>query len=193
VSSEYLRHNWATLHAREDVTALPQTLQILARAQTTEDAERYYHRIDNKAFVQDSVYEASYPLVTCIMQELLRCTPVSREYLLDILDQICNGEPAPEELALGNTQIVERCVQELSRGISSLFDILEHGTEMEVYWSVNLLFTCWVYDRSLAERVIWWYRRLLSSYPEDHSLVALLHNCLYSIEMNDPDAEREQS
>lgn len=184
---EYLRHDWASLRAPDDPKNLPQVIQNLAQAQTKEEAERYYRQIDNTAFLQDSVYEVSYPVVICFMQELVRCTPVAREYILDLLDVICNGEPAPEEEALGNIHIVEYCVKELSRGINLLFDILERGTGSELDSSISLLFTCWIYDRSLNERLTWWYKRLISIHQDDHVLIQSLNNLLYKIEMNDPD------
>jgi hypothetical protein len=189
--SEYLRHNWESLRAAGDPKGFPQSIQNLAQAQTEEEALQYYHQLENYAVLQGSVYEASYPVVICLMQELVRCTPAAREYILDMLDEICNGEPAPEEQSLGNVQLVEDCVQELCRGITLLFDILEHGSEVEVYWCIRLLFRCWVYDRSLAKRLIWWYRQLLLTYSEDKDMIELLNNCLYSVEMNDPRAKPE--
>jgi len=182
-SREIQRYEWSTLRCASPTGAagIPIDLQQLATATTREMALDAYWRIDHVVSRQGALYEVAIPTTICALSALQHSTPIGRIWLLELLTIIGNGEASSEELAVGNTTIVEICMQEVCRGIAIYFHLLEHGIPEERVGCVDLLSLCCYHDPSLKSRVIWWFKQLLTEKmsPEEHqSIEENLHDIL---------------
>lgn len=160
MSWEFSRTPWSKLRAAGSAAKLPEAIQALLEARSKSDAERAYWRVDNTVVVQGGLFEAALPTVPAVLGALQRSTGVGQSYLLDLLVQIGAGQPAPEELASGNTSLKDHCVEEISRGAAIYFHLLQYGTQTEQLACVDLLGLCALRDSSLRDRLVWYLRRL---------------------------------
>ena len=182
-SREIQRYQWSTLRCASPTGAavVPVDLQRLATATTREMALDAYWCIDHVVSRQGALYEAAIPTTICALSALQHSTPIGRIWLLELLTIIGNGEASSEELAVGNTTIVEVCMREVCRGAAIYFHLLEHGIPEEREGCVDLLSLCCYHDPSLKSRVVWWFTHLLTQElpPEEyHSIEANLHDIL---------------
>jgi hypothetical protein len=173
------RYDWASLRAQGAGEQVPAALRALQEASVDEEAERAYWRIDNTVVLQGALYEAALPTITCGLVILQRCTPVARPWILELLVQLGGGKPAPDEVALGNTELRNLCLVELARGEAVYFDLLENGSECERRHCVDLLGLCATRDPLLRERVLWYFRKLLTLNISE-GLAGLIDNWILS-------------
>jgi len=165
---------------------VPETLDKLKCATSKVEAERLYWKLDNCVVVQGALYEASVPTVICALTTLQRCTDIARPYILELLQIIGSGEAATTEIENGNSNIYHQCMREIHHGTSVFFDLLEFGSTEERLLSVDLLYLCCGHDKSLIERVVWWFEWLQSQGIASKDVV-YIRRCLS--ELNDPNFE----
>jgi hypothetical protein len=122
---ELQRHEWSTLRAAGSAAGVPNALRALAAASTPEEARRNYWRIDTTVVVDGAVYQAALATAACVLQALPQCTDISRRYALDLLVEIGGGVRAQSEVAAGEANLVQRCLEEVVRGFPMYVDILE--------------------------------------------------------------------
>ncbi|MGK3998668.1 hypothetical protein [Sorangium sp. So ce1024] len=162
MSWEILRYDWSSLRAAGGASHIPRALQALESASTDEEAQHAYWSIDNCVVVQGHVHQAAIATASCLLGVLLRCTDVARRHVLELLVQIGGGEPAPSELALGEVDVVIRCLREIARGFPVYVSVLERTKDDdEQGLCVDLLGLSCRVDDGLRERVRWYYRMLL--------------------------------
>ncbi|WP_437290964.1 hypothetical protein [Sorangium sp. So ce406] len=165
---EILRHDWSALRAAGGAGHIPRALQDLESASREDEASNAYWKIDNCVVLQGHVHQAALATVSCLLVTLLRCTDVARRHVLELLVQIGSGEPAPSELALGESDVVDRCLAEIARGVPIYVDILERSRDAHERNScIDLLGLSCAADSGLRDRVRWYMRTILSEPVND--------------------------
>lgn len=176
------RYSWATLRANMSAENIPTAIESLRTASSQLKSEQAYWKIDNTVIVQGALFEAALPVVSCLLEALLRCTDVSRPYILELLVQIGSGEPSMKEMEAGNTELDMLCRRELCLGVSLYFDLLENGTDEERIHCVDLLGICSDFESSLKNRFLWYLNVLLTSGDISDGLRELLRNWIMEFE-----------
>jgi hypothetical protein len=174
---EVERFDWAALKASGSAVGVPAAIQRLTEAQDQSTAEAAYWAIDNTVVVQGALYEAALPAVSCLLAALQRSTPTGRPYILELLAQICGGTPIVWDQESARS-LEEDCLEELGRGVSTFFDLLEHGTSDERCHAVDLLTICCLNDPSLRQRCLWYLEKVLAGEPDSSDLGRLVKNCI---------------
>jgi hypothetical protein len=151
------RYDWSKIPAAgtsaEDV---PQALELLRRATNEEEAREAYWRLDNTVVVQGRLHGAALPTAACIVNVLAAAaSEVSRMRLLELLQQISDGEPQE-----GERQIVAAINKEVCRGFGIYAGLLQYGAQMERELCVDLLVSCAHADSELKDRVRFYLERL---------------------------------
>lgn len=160
------RHDWSLLRTAHSSHSVPEALQSLVGATSNDEASRAYWRIDNVVVRQGALFEAAAPVAECLAVALHQCTDVARPWALELLFQLANGTPAPEELAAGNHALRARCRDALLSCSAYLYALLECGTREEQIWCVDLL--CLFVDErpTLKPRVVWHFNRFAQTSEE---------------------------
>jgi len=162
---EALRYDWSRLRAMGSAIGVPAAIEEMRCATSKSQSDDAYWRIDNIVVVQGSLYEAAAPTAACLVTALPSCSRVSRSNFLDLLFQLGNGEPNEVEIALGNGRLDEVCRAELVRAFGVYISILEESVasdcSTDFYHCLDLLVICVVADRSLKNRIAWYYQKVL--------------------------------
>ncbi|MBK9261264.1 MAG: hypothetical protein IPM54_15840 [Polyangiaceae bacterium] len=159
-------YDWSRLEADGGASGVPSAIKALESATTNEVALAAYWKIDNTVVVQGAVYPAALPTVRCLLVSLLRSTAIARPHILELLVQIGAGEAAIVEAS--NSDIVQRCLVEIARGLPIYMDILERSVNSdERAFCVDLIGLCCRVDPSLRERVGWYFNKVKSSHPSN--------------------------
>lgn len=129
VDIELSRVDWSRLR---DVAGfadyVPSVIKALLNAESIEEAEELYWRIDNHVVVQGQLFEAAEYLVPVLMSSLLEINQdFIKYYVFDLLIQIVAGFPDRSEMALGNSEIRERCRAKAREGLWLLYNDLLFG------------------------------------------------------------------
>lgn len=159
------RHDWTHLRAMVNARLIPHALERFQTCANEQEADRAYWMIDNNAIVQGSLYEAALPATTCLVIALANASSVARPKILELLQQLGSGRPDPSEMAIGNDQLQQACLRELSKGLALYFSILESGVQDERILCIDLLGLCATSDSSLNEQVIWYYEKTKAMQP----------------------------
>ncbi|HEY3324959.1 MAG TPA: hypothetical protein VGP72_31185 [Planctomycetota bacterium] len=159
---ELERYDWAKLRSATSAKDVPTSIMWLKNADSAENAEKAYWRIDNEVVVQGSLYEAALPTATCLVLALQDCTESARPRIIELLVQLGSGEASPIEIAAGNAELKRLCMVELCRGASAYFAATEIAAADWVYLCVDVLSICVDVDQGLKPRVAWYFNRLLS-------------------------------
>ncbi|MDP9023785.1 MAG: hypothetical protein M3N13_00230 [Candidatus Eremiobacteraeota bacterium] len=165
---------------------IPAALIDLCHATTDAEADKAYWRIDNVVVVQGRLFEAAAATATCILTCLPGTVGIARTRLLELLVQLGNGEPDPSELALGNVTLSDVVRRELTRAFSFYAYLIQSGlhdsneTECLIH-CIDLLLVCSLYERSLKDRVVWYYEMLLENGIEQDEVRQLISNCLIEV------------
>jgi hypothetical protein len=158
---EIERYDWSKLRPEGSASQVPHALRELQLAATESEALAAYWKIDNTIVVQGQVYQAALAAVPCLLGVLLRCTDAARRHVLELLVQIGSGEAAACEIELDEADLVQRCLQEIARGLPIYADILEHTVDAdECAFCVDLLGLSCRADCGLRERVLWYFERV---------------------------------
>ncbi|MDB5070056.1 MAG: hypothetical protein JWM87_1167 [Candidatus Eremiobacteraeota bacterium] len=179
---EAKRYDWTHLRAMGSALRVPDAIERMRTASSIAESSAAYWQIDNVVVVQGSLYEAALPTTACLVSALPSCSIVSRPHFLELLFQLGNGTPDPSEVALGNEQIAESCRFELVRDYGVYVNILEDSVnsdrQTEVHHCLDLLLLCVFADRSLKERVCWYYEKALRAGKGARGLSELIHSGL---------------
>ncbi|HRI62678.1 MAG TPA: hypothetical protein PK156_00525 [Polyangium sp.] len=171
-------YDWSQLQAAVDASGVPAAIRALESATSNDEALTAYWKIDNTVVVQGAVYPAALPTIRCLLISLTRSTVLARPHILELLVQIGSGEAA--ELKGNNSDLVQRCLVEVNRGLPIYMDILERSINLdEKGFCIDLLGLCCRAEPSLKHRVQWYFnklesqgttdelRRLISSWEEE--------------------------
>ncbi|MEI8379588.1 MAG: hypothetical protein WCJ09_05640 [Planctomycetota bacterium] len=134
VECELQRVDWSQfMEANGPATNIPDTFRRLLSARTPEDANAAYWEIENHAFVQGGLFEASLPLVPVILSALVDMNRPrnTRIQLLEILYHIVSGVPHLDEVARGLHGLGDQCKAAARDGLWVLYSIFQEG----VFWS----------------------------------------------------------
>ncbi|MCZ2341661.1 MAG: hypothetical protein LC104_07670 [Bacteroidales bacterium] len=113
---EIERYDWAKLGAVDSAAHVPSALIALCEAQSREQAEREYWRIDNHVMLQGSLFEASLPTASCAVIGVASCTDHGLNWLLELLVQIAHGYESEQILASSYANFKIACLMEISKG-----------------------------------------------------------------------------
>lgn len=163
---ELSRHLWASFRSRGDVGAVPAAILALSSAQSQREAQDACWQLDRNVVFQRAVHEAALPTTSCIMVALPRASELGRIMMLELLVEICSGEPDAAELAAGNIDLVERCVREVTYGHAYLLALLTSKNHLERVHCVDLVGMCAERDSCMAERAKYHLERSLDSFSE---------------------------
>lgn len=149
-------------------------LERLRVAKTEEDATQAYWEIDNVVIVQGALYEAALPTARSILPSITSAASVTaREKLIELLQQISAGETAD-----GGESLVHEINKEVLRGFVVYVDLLQHGTELEREFCIELLMDCVDGEPALRDSVAFYFSQLLedasaSEHVHEFALVRL--------------------
>jgi hypothetical protein len=138
-----------------DASGVPQALEALRVATAEEEARDAYWRIDNTVVVQGALFDAALPTAACVVTVLAASTSVARPFLLELLQQISDGEP-PE----GNQDLAVAINEEVRRGFGIYAALLQYGNDFERELCVDLAVSCARGEADLQERCRYYLRRL---------------------------------
>jgi hypothetical protein len=129
VDAELARIDWKTVReAAGSASDVPDALLALLAVENAKDVQAQYWRLENHVVVQGQVFEAGLLLVPALLAGLTESSPsYVRIGLLELLFQIVNGTPHEDEIALGNTDLVERCRDRAREGLWLLYRELVSG------------------------------------------------------------------
>ncbi|MBL8271869.1 hypothetical protein [Steroidobacter sp.] len=118
-------HQLRTMSARG--AEVPSALRALLDAPTGEDADKAYWRLENTVVVQGQLFEAAEAIVPVLLAAVLEQLPRHSMILaLELLFQIVAGDADESEVALGNSDLGERCRIKAREGLSALYHVLIH-------------------------------------------------------------------
>lgn len=107
---------------------VPSVMKGILNAKSLEEAEKFYWQIENKAFVQGQLFESAEYLVPVLISSLLEVKEdFIKIWILEMLFQIVAGVPDQSEIALGNSELGERCRARAREGLWILYKILTNG------------------------------------------------------------------
>ena len=149
------RYDWSTLSALGSGIAVPQALEKLRVATTESEARDAYWRIDNTVVVQGALYDAAVPAAACIVNTIAVSTSVAGPFLIELLQQISDGEPRE-----GNEPIAVAINKEVRRGFGIYAALLQYGTDFERELCVDLVVSCARGETELRERSQFYLQRL---------------------------------
>lgn len=157
---DYFR--WNGLRALLSAEVVPEAISALLVAESKQDAERQYWRIDSNVISEGRLYQAALPTIVCLQQALLSCTSVSRPFILELLVQLGSGDAAPEEVEMENHNLGSDCRRELCRGSAIYFALLEETNGEEEDFCIDLLGLCALVEEcEFRTRVIWNFQELI--------------------------------
>ena len=133
---ELVRIEWSSL--REIRSALKEAIvstdyvslvmKDLLNAKSPEEAEKLYWKIENNVFVQGQLFEAAEYLVPVLMASLMEVREdFIKTNIFELLFQIVAGEPHQYEIALGNSNLAEKCRAKAREGLWILYKELING------------------------------------------------------------------
>ena len=157
--------DWASLRSANSAEGVGHAILQLVNASSLEEADDAYWRIDNEVIVQGALFEAATSVAWCLACGLLHCTDLARPFLLELLVQLCSGEPHPTEVQLGNSTIAEDCIFHASMASVVYFDCLEQGIHEEIGHAVDLIGLCAEENVNLQHLAVRYFERLLKREP----------------------------
>jgi hypothetical protein len=165
---EAKRTNWSEIKAAgSGVAQVPSVIDALAAATDSDQAGRLSSGIEYVVSPNQGLYESALPTIPLLLDALLRATPASRETLLEVLTQIALGVPAYIAGDEAKNSFMERCFAEIGRGMSTLFWILENGTDGEIDWCVLIVVRYANYDPSIRDRAAWYFKNIIARGVDD--------------------------
>lgn len=151
---EFDRHDWSALDALGGAHRIPDALDALSSATTAEAALAAYRRIENTVVVQGTPQESSVAAAACIVALLPGCSAVSRERLIDLLDEIATGyDETPEHQQ-------RAIVAEIIKGFGLFLTLVQRGSDIECSMCMDLLLYCAQYEPSLRPQAEYYVERV---------------------------------
>lgn len=127
--------DWTQLRARKDSSILPAAIWHVLHAQSEDTStDEVYWTIENNAFFNRELYEATEPVTTVITHEIHvgNYTTIGLRYGLDLLVEIACGWSAPSEKERGNTDLADRCREKIRAIMPDLYRLAETQTDQRV-------------------------------------------------------------
>lgn len=112
VESELERLEWAQLReVNGPATRVPGALRELLSARSADEVNRAYWKLENHVVVQGQLFQAALYVVPVLIAALVDgerplCVRIG---MTELLFQILNGKPHPDEIARGLGDLTERC------------------------------------------------------------------------------------
>ncbi|MFD7745610.1 hypothetical protein ACFV2V_21620 [Streptomyces sp. NPDC059698] len=116
---EIARTVWEDFRTMGDRSGgVPDALRRLLAASDEDEAMVAYWDLENVVVVQGQLHSAALPTVSVLLAGLLdELSADARDLVLELLQQIVMGEPDEDELALGNTDLGDRCREAARTGL----------------------------------------------------------------------------
>lgn len=119
--------DWSTLHSSLGAAEfVPEAFRQLIDAQSEEEAEEAYWKLDNRVVVQGQLYDSARwligPLVAALQGSL---TDSARNRVAELLAEIAIGAARDIDSATGDIELALACREELSRGLWSFYGLLD--------------------------------------------------------------------
>ena len=127
--------DWTQLRARKDSSILPAAIWHVLHAQSEDTStDEVYWTMENNAFFNRELYEATEPVTTVITHEIHvgNYTTIGLRYGLDLLVEIACGWSAPSEKERGNTDLADRCREKIRAIMPDLYRLAETQTDQRV-------------------------------------------------------------
>jgi hypothetical protein len=102
-----------------------QALPEMVFADSEEQGEIAYGRLDNSLVVQGQLFEAAEYLVPFLISGTLVGTPIGKWLCLDLLVEIAGGFTDGSEIRLGNSDLENRCKEAVRKGIPIYYYFLD--------------------------------------------------------------------
>lgn len=120
---------------------VPQAIHRMLHAVSTEDAGTAYWQLDNRVVVQGQLFEAAQATAHEVATAPCRGDASNPGLCraLDILVEIASGEPDRSEIAIGNTQLADRCRVMLRQFLPCWYSIGESKDERVLLGLLDLL------------------------------------------------------
>jgi len=142
VEAELARHDWSKIRIADGLaTEIPSALRELLAAQTREECELAYWKLENYVVVQGQLFEAALFVVPVLMAALvtLERPVLVRHKLIELLFQIVNGYPDREEEARGLGDLDARCKDAARQGLWVLYREFLGENRKQVRYVIELL------------------------------------------------------
>ncbi|MFL9481688.1 hypothetical protein ACI6Q2_02850 [Chitinophagaceae bacterium LWZ2-11] len=111
---------------------LPHAVKTLLLAESVNDAEDAYWKLENVIVVQGQVYQAAeyvMPSLVCALNYSIPSFVKISTY--ELIFQIINGTPQSDEFSNGNDKIIERCISIAREGLWIYYEeFLDGNKEM---------------------------------------------------------------
>jgi hypothetical protein len=106
-------------------SGVPSALVRLASSSTVDEALRAYWELDNSIVIQANLFQAAEFVVPFVLHLALVATDHIRQLALELLIQLVAGQPHPNEIAAGNTELGERCRKAAGAGLANFYALLD--------------------------------------------------------------------
>jgi hypothetical protein len=129
--------DWTQLRTadNENPQILPGKIWTMLHAQSEDTStDEVYWTIENNAFFNRELYEATEPVTTVITHEIHvgNYTTIGLRYGLDLLVEIACGWSAPSEKERGNADLADRCREKIRAIMPDLYRLAETQTDQRV-------------------------------------------------------------
>jgi hypothetical protein len=179
--SEIERFEWSNYQtAYGNAVDIPSAIVNLKNAETEEDANNFYWKIDNVVILQGSLYSAALPAVSCILDIITEATDCSRPLLLELLCQI--GLASLRDDSYPDEKFRLNCLREVSRGAFLYFSYLKSKRKNETANCIDLISISAIFDESLKSRVLWFFNMMLNSMCFGEDIKDVIKNWIADIE-----------
>lgn len=125
LSVELARHDWTTFRTfTGDASRVPAAIAALTSAESEEQAEAAYWRIDNVIAVDGRLSEAVEPVTSCLLVAMDLAPPPGRSSILDLLDVIATGYEEHIDNGVVGRASVRTCVEMMANSLNSFIEEL---------------------------------------------------------------------
>ena len=125
LTAELARHDWTAFRTfLGDASRLPAAITALAVAESDEQAQAAYWRIDNVVAVDGRLSEAVTPVTSCLLVAMDLAPPRGRKSIIDLLDVIATGYEEHVDNEVVGRPPVRTCVEMMAGRLDTFIEEL---------------------------------------------------------------------
>lgn len=154
---ELRRHSWGSLQGVSgDARILGDALWDLSRAGSREVAVGAARRVEQVAFAQGLLCEASTALASSLVHCLWRCSDYSEDLILGLLSDISAAVVSEEDPGVYGPASEAECMKEISLGYPAYVEILETSATLDSRTAcIDLILMCGLFSSELRSRSVY--------------------------------------
>lgn len=173
LEKEIAKHEWSSLHSFHGSSDdLPDAIRALVYAESIDEAEAAYWRLDNVTILQGRLSQSSAAVASSLTCGLHSASGPGRSYILDLLAQISGGYEDHVDIESVGPISRQICMEGIIAGFDTYCAILNSEGNSSC---VDLVLMCGLFDLELRSKAVDTLRRMLhvDDFPEIRDLISV--------------------